>query len=62
MVCPRCKSRSFTNIYRDETKCLACGYTNYSVPKNILDEYEERLGEKGVATKYIKSNAKKYYN
>ncbi len=61
MTCPRCGSRSFTNIYQDETKCLACGYTAYQVPKSILDEYEERLGDKGVATKYIRTNAKKYY-
>jgi|5_EtaG_2_1085323.scaffolds.fasta_scaffold53776_3 Zn ribbon nucleic-acid-binding protein len=62
MECPRCHSKSFTSVYRDETKCLACGHTDYRVPQNILDEYGKRLGEKGVATKYIRSSAKKYYN
>mgnify|MGYP003108564764 CR=1 FL=1 len=62
MICPRCKSRSYTNIYKEETKCLACGYTNYKVPSEILKEVEQARGKVGKATNYIRKNAKKYYN
>jgi len=62
MICPRCNSRSYTNIYKEETKCLACGHSDYKIPSEILKEVQEAIGKVGKATKYIRSNAKKYYN
>ena len=62
MICPRCNSRSYTNIYKEETKCLACGYSDYKIPSEILKEVQEATGKVGKATKYIRTNAKKYYN
>ena len=62
MICPRCNSLSYTNIYKEETKCLACGYSDYKIPSEILKEVQEATGKVGKATKYIRTNAKKYYN
>jgi Zn ribbon nucleic-acid-binding protein len=62
MICPRCKSNSYTNLYKEEIKCLSCGHTDYKIPSEILKEVQEQQGKVGKATNYIRKNAKKYYN
>jgi len=61
MNCPRCKSRSYVHMYKDEIKCMACGHTGYQIPSEILEEFTANMGKVGKATKYIRSNSKKYY-
>jgi hypothetical protein len=48
-------------MYRDEIKCMACGHTGYQIPSEILEEFTANMGKVGKATKYIRSNSKKYY-
>ena len=63
MICPRCKSNSYVNMYLEQTKCMACGHTNHQVPSEILEEFDENIGKMGQSNKYyIKNNSKKYYN
>jgi len=61
MICPRCNSQSFVNLYREETKCMMCGHTDYKVPSEVLKEVLEQTGEVGKGTHYIRNNSKKYY-
>ena len=58
MICPRCKSNSYVNFYHTEIKCTACGHTGYTVPQDILDEFNDRYGKE---TKYVKRGVKKYH-
>ena len=60
--CPRCKSRSYVNMYVDETKCMMCGHTDHKIPDDILKEYSDNLGLQGKGSRYIKQGVKKYYN
>jgi len=62
MTCPRCNSKSYVDIYVDESKCMACGHTVHEIPEAILNEFSTQIGEAGKGAKYIRSNSKKYYN
>ena len=59
--CPRCNQLSYTNLSKDEVRCLACGYTEYKIPEDVLKEVQEGLGKKGGATRYVKKYSLKYW-
>jgi len=61
LICPRCNHRSYTKISKDETKCLACSYTDFKVPSDVLKEVKEGLGKKGSGTTYLPKRGISYH-
>jgi len=60
-VCPRCSSKSYVNMYVDETKCMMCSYVGNKIPREILQEFIDNKGLQGSGDRYIRQNSKKYY-